>query len=279
MKEFLKPEVRSDLRFLYENGFGRFLLKIATRPWVSKIAGKYLDSRLSRRLIPGFIEKNHILAHEAEEREYRSFNDYFTRTLKPGLRPFSEEADDFTSPADSLLSVYPIEKDSVFSIKNSRYTVSSLLRDEELAARFEGGWCCIFRLTVSDYHRYSYFDSGVQQKNVRLKGKLHTVNPIAEEHYRIYAENAREYAVIETENFGVAVQMEVGALLVGRIVNHKTKGEVRRGEEKGCFQYGGSTVIVLLQKDTAVFDADLLEASRKGLEWKVKLGQTVGRKK
>ncbi len=275
MSDYRKPEVRSDLRFLYRSALGRIFLKIATRPWLSNLAGRYLDSRFSRRHIKGFIKKNNIDTAEVEEKEYRSFNDYFTRTLKAGSRPVETDPAAFVSPADSLLSVFPITKEATFTVKNAPYTVASLLQNEELASRFEGGWCCIFRLTVSDYHRYAFFDGGTGEASVKIPGRYHTVNPIAEEKFRIYKENTRAWTLLHTDSFGDAVQIEVGALLVGRIVNHEKTSFVR-GEEKGFFQYGGSTVIVLLQKDKAVFDEELLRKSREGWEKKVRLGEKVG---
>ena len=278
MKEnrYYKPEVRSDLRFYYDTAVGRFLLKGLTRPGLSKVAGRFLDSRASRRLIPRFVKKNHIAVEEAEEREYSSFNDFFARRLKEGMRVIDLEPSTLISPCDSFLSVFPIEKEARFCINNSTYTVASLLQDEALAATFEGGYCAIFRLTVSDYHRYCYFDAGIKEENVVISGKLHTVNPIAGEKYRIYAENSREYTVLHTENFGDAVQMEVGALLVGKICNLHQKHAFRRGEEKGYFEYGGSTVILLLPPGRAEFDQTLLERSRAGFEKKVKMGEAVG---
>jgi phosphatidylserine decarboxylase len=70
--------------------------------------------------------------------------------------------------------------------------------------------------------------------------------------------------------------MEVGALLVGKIVNHHGPAAVRRGQEKGYFQFGGSTVVLLLKKDTALLDEDILENSRNGIETVVKFGEKIG---
>ena len=129
--------------------------------------------------------------------------------------------------------------------------VSSLLRDKKLAARYEGGLCFIFRLCVDHYHRYVYADSGLKSENRFLPGRLHTVRPAALESVPVFIENCREYTLIQSDIFGVLLQMEVGAMLVGRIVNHDGAGQAERGSEKGCFQYGGSTVILLTQQGKA----------------------------
>ena len=105
---------------------------------------------------------------------------------------------------------------------------------------------------------------------------LHTVNPIANDVYPIYKENAREYSLLHSDTFGDILMMEVGALLVGRIVNHHEKATVVRGQEKGYFQFGGSTVVVLLKAGAAVIDEDILLNSREGVETVVRMGEKIG---
>lgn len=118
-----------------------------------------------------------------------------------------------------------------------------------LAAEFDGGLCLVFRLCVDNYHRYHYFDDGSKGRNVFIPGRLHTVRPIALRNLPAFVENSREYTVMDTVNFGRAIQMEVGAMLVGKIANNHEEHEFKRGEEKGCFLYGGSTVILLLKRN------------------------------
>ena len=154
--------------------------------------------------------------------------------------------------------------------------MGSLLKNPALAAEYVGGWCLIFRLTVDDYHRYCYAFDCEKEENIRIPGRLHTVNPIANDFFPIYKENSREYTILHTREFGDVIAMEVGALLVGRIVNHQGPAFVRRGQEKGYFQFGGSTVVLLLKKDTAILDGDILENSRNGIETRVKFGEKIG---
>lgn len=273
---FFPPEEKKSLKKLYRTRSGRIVLRALVRPRISRAAGRFLDSRMSRRYIPRFARKNNIDLSEAVDREYVSFNDFFTRDLKAGARPIVMDPDCLVSPCDSLLTVFPIEDNSFFCIKDSHYSVASLLQNEELAKRFCGGICAIFRLTVSDYHRYCYFDSGVKEQNHFIQGKLHTVNPISTELYPIYKTNSREYTVLHTDHFGDVVQMEVGALLVGRIVNYHQEHRFARGEEKGRFEFGGSTIVLLFEKDTVRFPDELFEFSAKGYEKKVKMGEVVG---
>ncbi len=266
--------------FLYRNLFGRIVLKLLTRPFVSKLCGRYMDSRRSRRLIKQFVQKNKIDLSLYEPVDYQSFNAFFTRKIKLENRPVCQLPNALIAPCDAKLSVYPIDEKSRFCIKNGIYSTAELLADATLAAEFDGGYCLIFRLCVEDYHRYCYFDTCEILSAKRIKGVLHTVQPVATDNgYNIYKQNTREYMVLQTAGFGKAVQMEIGAMLVGKIQNHHHDGRHAKGEEKGLFLYGGSTVVVLLRKDTAVLDKQLIENTNKGLETVVKYGEQIGAKK
>lgn len=264
------------LSFLYTNIFGRMLLKPLIQPQVSKLAGRYLSSAHSKWLISKFIERNEINMDIYEECDYSSFNDFFTRKIKPDCRTVPEDLDVLISPCDCLATVYPIQENTTFSIKNTEYTLRSLLRSPRLAKRFRGGYAYILRLTVEDYHRYLYSVSGKQSKNYHIDGTFHTVNPIANDYLPIYKENTREYTVIHSKEFGDVLQMEVGALLVGKISNHKQSTVVTRGEEKGFFEYGGSTIVVLTQKGRVTPRSDLLTNSKNGYETKVLQAHPLG---
>ena len=211
-----------------------------------------------------------------EEEEYRCFNDFFTRHIKAELRPWDKNPDSFVAPCDGKLTVFPINEDSMFEVKGFVYTVETLLRNKELAEKYKGGYCFIFRLCVDDYHRYAYLDDCEKGENVFLKGKLHTVQPIALENRKVFTENCREYTVLKTQNFGDVTQVEVGAMMVGRIVNNHGAGAFKRGEEKGKFEFGGSTIIVLVEKDKVIPDAELLENTLADNETIVRSGERLG---
>lgn len=264
------------LKRLYGTAPGRLLLKILTRPWISRLAGGFLSTRLSKGLIRSFIRKHSIDMSQFEAVDYRSYNEFFSRKIRPEARPVDPEPGHLISPCDSKLTALPITADTRLTLKQTEYSLSSLLRNDDLAAAYAGGWALIFRLTVDDYHRYCYADSGEKGENVRIPGLLHTVNPIANDHYPIYKENSREYSILHSRNFGDVLMMEVGALLVGKIVNHHGTATVTRGQEKGYFQFGGSTVVLLLKAGAVELDADILENSRAGIETVVRLGEKIG---
>lgn len=269
------------LKFLYKTTCGRFFLKLLTTRAVSKVCGAFLDSRLSAFLIKGFVRKNNIPIEDYQTEGIKTFNQFFRRKIKDGLRPFDFDSQKFCAPCDGLLSVWKIEEadGTVIPVKQSHYTVESLLQNKELASQYNGGLCLVFRLCVNHYHRYAYVDSGIKGRNVFIPGVLHTVRPIALETFPVFAQNSREYTVIESSVFGSLVQMEVGAMLVGRIVNHEQQAIVSRGAEKGFFEYGGSTIIVLVKKDKIKMRKEPIENSLRSIETPVKMGEVIGSSK
>ena len=264
------------LAALYGCAAGRLLLKPLTAPGLSRLAGRFLSTKLSCVFIKPFIKSNRIDMSQFEPVEYASYNDFFSRRIREEARTVDMDPKHLISPADSKLTALPVTENGRFTLKHTEYTVGSLLKDPALSAEYVDGWALIFRLTVDDYHRYCYAFDAEKGENVVIPGRLHTVNPIANDFFPIYKENAREYTILRTERFGDVIAMEVGALMVGKIVNHHGAATVRRGQEKGYFQFGGSTVVLLLKKDTAVLDSDILENSRQGIETVVKFGEKIG---
>lgn len=260
------------LRFLYETRTGRLLLApLVTRP-VSTLAGAFLDSRLSRPLVGPFAKRNGIRCEDYLLDGVDSFNAFFCRRIRPELRPIDGSPDKLIAPCDGLLSVHPIAGGLVLPVKQSHYRIADLLGDEELARHLDGGHCFVFRLRVEHYHRYIYPVSGTQEAVTRIPGRYHTVRPVALRAYPVFCENTRERTVIDTGQ-GMVVQVEVGAMLVGRIRNHRRlAGPVTRGEEKGMFQYGGSTVILLTEPGYC----RPLDAFRASGEVPIHMGQPVG---
>lgn len=265
------------LTFLYQTKPGRILLTQLVKSWVSQFAGFCLKHPVSKFLIDPFIQKNNIDLSEYENQDYSSYNDFFTRKIKEGCRKIDEKPEHLIAPCDSKLSVYSINSDARFNIKNTLYSMESLLRSKKLAAYYEGGMLLVFRLTVDDYHRYCYIDNGMKTKNYHIPGVFHTVNPLANDVVPIYTENTREFSILKSENHGNILMMEVGALLVGKIVNYHEKSKVTRGEEKGRFEFGGSTIIICLEKGKAMIDEDILINSFNGAETVVKLGDKIGK--
>lgn len=265
------------LKAIYGSVLGRAFLHVATRPVISKVAGFFLSTGLSRVIIKPFISSNNIDMSEYTQRSYKSYNDFFTREIKPDKRPVDNASNVLVSPSDGRVSAYKINSDSVFEIKGSYYTVESILQSRAAAKHYMDGYCVIIRLCVDNYHRYSYVDNGTLGNVKFIKGVLHTVNPEALKHYNIYKENCRECSVLNTENFGKITCVEVGALMVGKIKNLHSKGyKFTKGEEKGMFEFGGSTVVLFIEKDMVILDEDLLKNTEEGFETAVNMGERIG---
>lgn len=265
------------LKGLYGTVLGRKFLKILINPTISKLGGAVLSTKLSSLLVKPFIKANNIDMSDYTERAYVSFNDFFTRDLKPGKRFINRDKEVLISPSDGRVSVYEIDDNMTFNIKDSYYTIESLTHSKKAANYYKGGTCVIIRLCVDNYHRYCYIDNGYKTTNKFIEGVLHTVNPVACEYYDIYKENSRECSLLHTENFGKVMQIEVGALMVGKIVNYDQVACIHRGDEKGKFEFGGSTIVLLFKKDTVDIDDDLIVNTKNGYETAVKMGERIGK--
>lgn len=265
------------LEVIYGHALTRMLLRPFLSPAVSDICGKFLSTRLSRRIIPSFVKKNHIDLGIYEKQEFDSYNAFFTRKIKAEQRPINEQKNILISPSDRKVTAYPITQKGRFWIKHTQYSAAQLLKDERLAERYMGGWIYVIRLTVDDYHRYCYVSDGYRSSGRRIEGVLHTVNPVANDCYPIYKMNTREYCLLKTRKLGTVLTMEVGALMVGKICNYvKQPCEVHRGEEKGRFEFGGSTIIVMTEPGKVIPDQDLRTNTIEYAETLVKMGEHIG---
>ena len=271
-----KGNNKGGLGFLYGTTFGRIILKLLTARWISKLCGAFLNSPLSKPLIKKFIKSAKINLEEYYSSDFKCFNDCFCRKIREENRPIDSNIGHLISTCDGLLSAYNITDSLVLPIKQSSYSVKSLLNGNEIYKKYQDGICLVFRLCVDHYHRYCYVDNGTKGENYFVAGKLHTVRPIALEKYPVFIENCREYTIMETENFGTVTQIEVGAMLVGKIKNHHSLYNFKKGEEKGMFLYGGSTIVLLLEKGKVNIDKKYFEATEKGQETPVRMGEKIG---
>ena len=269
------------LWFLYHTKPGRivFLRPMHSR-FAAALSGMYMKSRLSAGKIRSFSRAyppNHQ-KYEKNTGEYASFNDFFTRKLIAAQELVDMSRDILVSPADSQVAVYDIHDGLVVPVKGSRYTLAELLQNDPAREKYAGGKCLVFRLAPHNYHRYCYPDSGRQSDVVTIKGKLHSVNPIAVHgKIKVYAQNYRQYVTLHTENFGDVIQMEIGAMLIGKIRNHHmTARGVKKGMEKGFFEYGGSAVILLVREGYVEIDPDIAANSTTGMETAVGYGEKIG---
>ena len=271
------------LRFLYGCVPGRVLLRLLRARWVSHTVGAYMNSPLSAGRAKRTARAWKVDPSQFEGDIFRSYNAFFTRKRKQPIFPADgteANADALLSPADSRLTIVPLRKGTAFPVKQAPYTVAQLLGNtpetNRLARRYENGYAFVFRLSVEDYHRYAYPDDGKELKHWFLRGTLHTVNPIALEKLPVFHRNCREVTLLDCKHFGRLAFVEVGAMLVGKIVNRHPK-TFSRGEEKGYFEFGGSTIVLLAEPGKVLPERKLLLNSLAGKETYVRQGQAVGR--
>lgn len=264
-----KPEDDGSVRFLYGTALGRGILKLIQILHLDRLAVRYLRSPWSRPYMIRFARKNGIPL----TRTYDTYRDFFLRERAP--RETDMAPGHLISPADGWLSAFPIAKDSAFAIKGSRYGAADLLNDPDLARRYEGGLCLVVRLCASDYHHYIYIDDGTQGENHYIEGQLHSVQPIACAHYPIFTLNRRSWCLMDTAHFGPVVQTEIGALIVGGIVNAPA-GPMARGGEKGYFDLAGSTITLLFERDRVLLRPELAAQTAEGREIRVEQGMWIG---
>lgn len=262
------------VRALYGTAAGRGALKVLQVCGFSHLAAAFLRSPLSRPLISRYIDRYDIPMEEFEGVRFRSFQDFFARK-KNSIR-FDAAPDHLISPCDGWLSVYPIEADSSFAIKGSRYRVCDLLQDAGWERRYGGGLCLIIRLCPSDYHRYCYLDDGFVGENHLIKGELHSVQPIACETYPVYTLNRRVWTLLQTDHFGPVVQTEIGALIVGGICWEHENVRVHKGVEMGHFELAGSTIALLFEKDRVELSPHICKAASDEQEVRVTQGMWIG---
>lgn len=266
--KYLFEKENKGLKFLYNNVFGRLVLKLITLKFIVKMYAKYQNSKLSKHKIKKFIRKNNINMDEYINEDYKSFNDFFMRKIKPEKRKLE---DGFISCCDAKLSVYKIDDNLSLKIKNSIYTIDELIGED--SSEFKNGYVLVYRLGVTDYHHYIYPFGGKVVSSKYIEGKLHTVQPIALKKYKVFSENSREVTFIESPLYGKVAIIEVGAMMIGRIVNEKVN-TFKKGDEKGHFEFGGSTIIYLFENKINI-NKKILEMTNNDIEVIVKMGQNI----
>jgi phosphatidylserine decarboxylase len=273
---------RGLINLFYGTYLGRcFSALVLTRRPLSNLYGRLQNRPTSLRKINRFVEKCRINTDEIDVPQggYRCFNDFFTRKLKPGKRSIHPDPRVLISPADSRLLAYQMKEDTVYPVKGVTFTVEELIANGPVASAYEGGLCLVFRLAPSDYHRFCYIDDGEHEPVNRIGGNLHSVNPMAIRcNLKIFQKNYREYCILKTRNFGDVIEIEVGALLVGKIhQNLRGGGRFSRGQEKGYFEFGASTIVMVFKPSIVTIDEDVAEYSRKGIETLVQYGAAIGK--
>ncbi len=274
------PPAEGMLKFIYGNPIGKLgILPLAKRKFVSDWYGREMNKPESVGKIQEFVDSLNIDMSESllAVDEFSSFNDFFYRQLKPEVRPI---ADGFVSPGDGkLLAFEDVSEVNEFFIKGREFTLSEFLANDKQAEGFSDASMFILRLAPNDYHRFHFPYAGTPGACKEIKGSYYSVSPyaLASHFSKVFCENKREYCILDTQDKGKVLIAPVGATMVGSIIEtYRPNQEVHKGEEMGYFAFGGSTIVVLVNKDKIMIDADLLENTRNGKETFVKMGERIG---
>jgi len=254
-------------------------------------------TRSESRVVKNFLIKQVIKRFDVDMRDaleenplnYATFNHFFTRALKPDVRPICSEGNGIACPVDGAVSqIGKIENNQIFQAKGHHYSLQALLGDDESSEKFRNGSFATIYLAPRDYHRiHSPLDARLT-KMIHIPGKLFSVNTLTTQHVPgLFARNERVVSLFETSAGPMAVIL-VGAILVssietvwagevtpcGKKVNHwnypQAQPELNKGEELGRFNYG-STVILLFPENKIEWDSHFVENS------KTKMGQLLGK--
>ena len=268
------------LKLLYNNPFGKMtLLPIAKRKFLSAWYGKKMNKPSSVKKIKGFVKQLDINIEEAEKpiSAFTTFNDFFYRKLKPSARPIENG---FTSPGDGkMLAFESIADIHDFFIKGRKFTLKEFLGNEELAEKHKDSSLIILRLAPNDYHRYHFPYDGTPSEMTKIKGDYFSVSPyaLASNFTKVFCENKREYCILSSEEKGEIIVAPVGATMVGTIIEtYKPNSKIKKGDEMGYFAFGGSTIVLLVNKDKLTIDADIINNTKNRIETFVKMGEKIG---
>lgn len=261
----------------YKTALGRAVFKALQKLGFFRLAAWLLHTRISKHMIPQYIRKHGIDMKPYTGQTYESFAAFFSRKRDSTYYVIDPKV--LISPCDGLLSVYAVTGDLTIPMKESVYTLNDLVPDPEVAALFQNGLCLVFRLEASDYHHFCCFDDGLLIESRFVPGQLHSVQPISQRTTTVYRLNRRWWSVLETKNFGTVVQIEVGAMMVGEVSFSIADAWFNRGEELGCFELAGSTIVLLLNSDVRrklELNASITPAIGGQTEVRVQMGSAIG---
>ncbi|MEM7553225.1 MAG: archaetidylserine decarboxylase [Cyanobacteria bacterium P01_A01_bin.84] len=274
--------MEAGLRYLYENPLilkiFNLILNHAVICWLHS---KWQDSKGSCKNIEKFAGKYKINLEEIELpiSDYPNFNAFFSRRLRVGARDFKKPENILIAPADGKIIVYPdLGIINSIPVKGKHIAIAEILDNTKIANLYQNGSALVIRLSPSDYHRFHFIDDGFALNTRKIKGKYHSVNPIALATVPdIYCRNKRVLTEFHSNNSGHIIYIEVGAFCIGTIIQTFVPGKVYKGQEKGYFKYGGSTIILLFETGIIKFDKDLIIDSTNDLEIQVKAGDKIGK--
>lgn len=273
------------LTWTYSSVAGMFLLeKLIKKKVFSKLYGCYCNTKFSKLKIKKFVDDFSVNMSHSEKSidNFQSFNDFFSRKLTSDARPVPCDTSSLISPGDGRLTAFTeIDLNKLIQVKGMTYSLYDFIKNDAVAKKYANGTCLILRLCPTDYHRFHFLDSGICHASHEIKGDYYSVNPIALKKIpTLFCENKRQWNTLHSDNFGDVLYVEVGATCVGSIIQTYTpESKVSKGQEKGYFKFGGSTIVLFFENGKVKIDDDILKQSEMGFETKVVMGEKIGKVK
>lgn len=270
------------LRWTYGSLAGRMSLNVLVkRALFSHWYGWRMDQPSTREKIDPFIREYEVDVSElvCKVDDFANFNEFFFRQLKPEARPIDPNPASVVFPADGRhLCVPDLSRCDGLFVKGEMFDLNELLHDNALADQYAEGSLLLSRLCPVDYHRFHFTAAGVPGSTRLINGPLYSVNPIALcQNIHILATNKRCITELQTEAFGKVLLLEIGATCVGSICQTYTLGTpVSKGDEKGYFRFGGSSIITIFEPGRIRFDEDLIENTKQHRELYARMGDHMG---
>ncbi|KAL8865479.1 MAG: hypothetical protein Q9198_009303, partial [Flavoplaca austrocitrina] len=245
-------------------------------------------TKSSRRQIAGFVDFYHINMCDFDPSDifaYPTFEAFFIRKHTGSSRPLFEPSNAARAicVADSRLVTYDsVSQSRTIWIKGKHFTIENLIQDKRAAQAFLDGSVASFRLSPQDYHRYHSPIEGIVMGFGNIGGDYYNVDPFAlRSSVDILTRNHRQWVSFETKEFGQVLFAAIGATNVGTVKIHEkwqqSGAEIRKGEEVGIFQFGGSSIIIVFEKGRIAFDDDLLSMSKRAIAIDVEVGMSLGK--
>ncbi|MBS0585283.1 MAG: phosphatidylserine decarboxylase [Verrucomicrobia bacterium] len=276
-KERVEEKIYGEKLLLFTYGkLGGFLRYMARFSFSSYLVGLWMKMPFTKRKVAPFVAKYKIDPSEWEKENFNSFNDFFIRKLKKGVRPIADSP--VVAPADGRYVAYAsFAGAKEILVKGETFLLHELLQDDDLTEKYKEATLVIARLAPPDYHRFHAPVSGRIKSIKNIPGPLFSVNPKAlRGRLKRLVHNKRVLMTIETEDFGDVLFIPIGATCVGTIHWSVEKDNfINKGDELGYFSFGGSMIILLFEKGRVEISSDVLGNSREVLETYIRFGESL----
>jgi phosphatidylserine decarboxylase len=271
------------LNWSYNTRLGWAVTRVVfSHPLLSRLYGWTQRQSLSRKRIVPFVRQMGVDCAELVQplKTFGNFSEFFERRINLSQRPIATDPGTCIAPVDGkVLGYQTVNLQTTLRVKRHQFSLESFLKDRALGCQYDGGSVVICRLCLADYHHIHFPDSGLPHRPEIINGSLYAGGPYAlRRRVPFYAENLRMITPFDSDHFGRIIMVEVGAFTVGSIQQRFDAGEpVQKGNHKGFFELGGSTVVLLFKPNTIRLDNDLCANTSRGLETRVLMGESIGK--